>query len=214
MTTFADLVGFVTSSIHRDIPVANVQHALRETTIDFLTRSQVATDGEYITLRCGQHDMLLEPKGCRRVVSVIGIYEQPSCRGAGMWDRSWHELPAAEDGFAGWYLDPDDGARQTILMPSLNKERRLYVRYAWTLPRDSACTIPDWLYERFADSIADGAVAMLLHNPIEGDKVDRTARRQQAAASYEMAINRARNAKAAQEHGPYFKPGTRHFFGG
>lgn len=214
MTTFADLVDFVTPSIHRDIPVANVQHALREATIDFLTRSQVATDGQYIALRCGQSDLLLEPKGCRRVVTIVGIYEQPHCRGAQMWDRSWHELPRGDDRYIGWTMDPDDLDRQTILMPSLNKERRIYVRYAWTLPRDSTCTIPDWLYERFADTIVDGAVAMLLHNPVDGDKVDRSARRQQAAMSYELAINRARNDKAAQEHGAYFKPDTRHFFGG
>ena len=212
--TFADLIDFVAPSISRDIPTANVQHALRETTIDFLTRTQVATDGEYLTLRCGRSDLLLEPKGCRRIVTIIGVYEQPGCRGAGIWDRSWHEHPRADAGMPGWYMDPDDAGLQTVFVPSLNRERTFYIRYSWTLPRDSACELPGWLYERFADVIADGAVASLLQVSVEGDKVERSARRQQAMQSYEQAISRERNRKAAIEHGNYIAPGTRHFFGG
>lgn len=214
MTTIADLVAFVAPSVHRDVPLVNIQHALRETTIDFLTRSQAATDGEYVTLRCGRSDMLLEPKGCRRLVTVIGIYERPACRSTGMWDRSWYEQPRAEEGRPGWYIDPDDLGLQTIMIPSLNRERQFYIRYAWTLPRDNSCDLPEWLYERYADAITDGAVAALLQVQVDGDKTDRSARRQQAALSYEQAISRARNLKASQEHGTHFKPDTRHFFGG
>ena len=213
MSTFADLVPFVASRVPLDVPVANIQHALRETLIDFLRRSRVATSGVYIEQPCNRSDLLIEPLGCRRIVRIEGVYEQPHCRGQmPMWDHSWIEIPQHDDFGPGWWIDPDDHDLTTLFVPSMQKARRLYVRFAWTLPRDTTCDVPEWIYERFTNVIADGATAALLLAPTADDKFDRRAALAQAAQSYEQAIAETINTRAAQAHGPNLKAPI--FYGG
>lgn len=213
MTTLADLVPFVASRVPMDVPVANIQHALRESLVDFLSRSRVATSGFYIEQPCNRSDLLLDGLGCRRVVRIEGVYEQPHCRGVlPMWDHSWIELPQHDDHAPGWWIDPDDHDMTTLFVPAMQKPRRLYVRIAWTLSRDNTCDVPTWVYERYGNAIADGATAALLLAPTADDKFDRRAGLAQAAQSFERAIAEAINTRAAQAHGPNLKAPT--FYGG
>lgn len=225
MASIAQLEPFVAFQVYRDTPQPTLQHALRESLITFLTETRVAVSELYLTTRCKDHEYLLEPMACHRLLTVEHVSYAPQvCRPEQRWTPEWptiaqdskgwdtHRYPYIANQDDCWRLDTvGEHGLVLWLLGDTRTPRRVCVRYNWTLKRDAACEFPDWIYEEYADAIAAGATAMLQSTPDDGNSSKFAMLRD---AAFAQAIATARTRKAAQ-----FTPGTmklsaRSFFGG
>jgi hypothetical protein len=220
MTSISAFVPFVALKVPRDMPTANIQHALRETLVYFLERTRSAVAELYPTLQAKTSELYLELPECRRMVTVEGVYFVPQ-QECGVnqrqlrWSPVWEQVPFADDtGHGGWSMDDGDGELTTMwVMPSQTRDRRVCVRYSWTPKRDATCEVPEWVFERYADAIADGALAYLHSNPADESANMRFA--STAGAEFQRAINEARGRHLAAQFGPrHLKPTSSNFFKG
>ncbi len=160
MTPISAFVPFVAAKVAKDMPLANIQHAIRETLVFFLEQTRAAVAELYLDLHCHEDELLVDLPQCRRLVGVEGVYLVPSSQcgpthGQVRWRPTWEKFPFANnEGENGWSVDDGDGDLTTLwLLPASQKERRVCVRYSWTPKRDATCEVPDWVFERFADAI-------------------------------------------------------------
>ncbi len=179
MASVADFAPFVEIKV-RHAPTPNIHHAVRESLIAFMRMSRAAVDEVYVDVPRGETEIVVEPRGCQRLLQVEGVYEDPYCQQGGRWTPEWERIAqegAYGRGFAGgattrgsgWSLDDVGGPNATMwLYPKASKPRRLCIRYSWSIKRDD-CTVPEWIYEDYADVIADGAIALLHLNPTDED---------------------------------------------
>ena len=218
MTALSAFVPFVALKVARDMPAENIQHALREVIIYFMEQTHAAVAEVFTTLMYADYEAFLNLPECRRMVAVEGVYLVPgSCqddRRQTRWNPEWEEIPfASYKGQPGWSIDDGDGAETTLwVTPFERRERRLCVRYSWAPKRDAVCDVPDWLFERHAAAIADGAMSYLHNNP--ADDAGSTRFAVLASRAFTAAIDDMKRNRAAL-HGPRHMPiSSARFFGG
>lgn len=205
MTSIADFVPFVAVKVARDMPTENIQHALREVIIYFLEQTHAATAETFTRVDSADYEAFLDLPECRRMVAVEGVFLVPEHCGDDRrqmrWRPDWEEIPfSSYKGQPGWSIDDGDGARTTLwIAPLERRTRRLCVRYSWAPKRDAACEVPDWLFERHASAIADGALSYLHNNAADETGSPRFAALMSRAFS--TAIDDQKRDRAMQ-HGP------------
>ena len=211
MKSIAAFVPFV--EIHaRTEATENIQHAVREALILFMRESRAAVGEMYMTAECRQEDLAFDVPSCQRIVSIIGVYEAPTCQDA-VWTPHWRELPPTTPGaHHGWWTDETDGGNETLWLGSpYTRKTNLAVRYTWSIKRDD-CMVPDWIYEDYADVIAAGALASIHSNPFVDQASPKLAASMQAAMA--LGIARARNRRVAQMRPGPRRAGVSNFWGG
>jgi hypothetical protein len=193
MITVADFAPFVEIKAP-SAPTANVHHAIREVIVTFMRLSRAAVDEVYIDVPCGEREVIVQPKGCQRLVQMEHIFRDPSCRQNSRWNPDWEELPHSDRTEGGWWIDDVGGPNATLwLANSESKAQRLCVRYSWSIKRDN-CEVPEWIYEDHADTIADGALVYLHMNP-----ADENASRPFASAMAPVFMEGVYNARRRKE---------------
>lgn len=164
MSTVADFAPFVEIKAPH-APTPNIQHAIRETLVLFMRKSRAAVDEVYIDVPCREREIIVTPKGCQRLVQIEHVFVDPSCRPGSRWDPDWEEMVDSERTQGGWWIDDVGGPNATLWLPQASyKEQRLCIRYSWSIKRDN-CEVPEWVYEDYANVIADGAITFLHQNP-------------------------------------------------
>jgi hypothetical protein len=162
MKTVADFVPFVEAEAQGAHTTA-IQHAIRETVINFMRYTRTAVGELFLDLAPNQIDvgLLLEP--CRRLVHVEKVSLAP--KGAmGQWTPTWETLRATTldqrlfEMMRGYWVDDAEGPQTTMWVNTGqdNRHRRLCVRYSWAIGRD-ICAVPDFIYHDYADVITNGA---------------------------------------------------------
>lgn len=168
MSTIADFVPFVEIKVPH-APTPNIQHAVRETLVSFMRMSRAAVDEIYVDVPCNEREVIVEPRGCQRLVQVEHVFVDPTCRSGTRWNPDWDEMPDGERGAGGWWIDDVGGPNATLWLPySQTRAQRLCIRYSWAIKRDN-CEVPEWVYEDYADVIANGAITYLHMNPTDED---------------------------------------------
>lgn len=211
MITVADFAPFVEIKAHH-VPTANVHHAIRESIVTFMRESRAAVDEVYIHVPCGEREVIVEPPHCRRLVQVEHIFRDPSCSKNARWNPDWDELHHSERTEGGWWIDDVGGPTATVWLAQADtRAQRLCVRYSWSIKRDN-CEVPEWLYEDYANVIADGALTYLHLNPVDEDASNSFG----AAMStvYADGINTARRRKEGQYRNRQLKMSNGSFFRG
>lgn len=219
MRTIADFVPFVAVKVDKNMPTPNIQHALRETLVTFLEMSRAAVSEVYPTQRAKDTEVLLEIPECRRLVGIEGVYLAPQgacgpASGQLRWDPTWEQIPMAEEYGMGWAMDDSAGFLEVLwITPAMPHDRRLCIRHSWTMKRDATCEVPDWIFERYADAISDGALAYLHFNPADDTASQRAA--VTFSRAFQLAVDDARARRIATKFGPrQLRMSTGSFFRG
>ncbi|MEY4909020.1 MAG: hypothetical protein RL260_2738 [Pseudomonadota bacterium] len=210
MTTIAEFVPFVAVKVAKDMPTQNIQHAIRETLVFFLEQTRAAIDETYVLANCNEAELLVPVPPCHRLVGIDGVYEVPKqlgLTGQIRWRPDWTVVP-----FGDWHLDEADGNLTTLWVAPQVHARRFAIRYSWTPKRSATCEVPEWVFERFVDAIADGALAYLHSNAADEGASDRFAA--MSAKGFKMAIDEVKRRKAAQYGPREMTVSSRHFFRG
>jgi hypothetical protein len=173
-----------------------MEHALREAIHRFLKLTRAARDTFIVNQDCDE-ELYLDIAPCQRLVETHGIYKVPKQCGtnAKLWSPSW-ELLTDQDccGHHIWQHDLADGDGLTIMLPPEMRRQTLAVRYSWTTSRSGGCTAPRWVFEDYADAIADGALAYLHDNPVDERAAERFSMRSRALFNAAVSEVLSRNA--------------------
>jgi hypothetical protein len=210
--TVADFVPFV--EIRAPFaPDVNVQHAVRETVIEFMRMTRAAVDEVYTDVPCHETEIVVDMQQCRQLVQVERVYQAPPmCGPSGRWDRTWQVLPDSEVHQYGWWVDDVGGPNATLWLGTpFPAKQRLCIRYSWAIERD-ACAIPMWVYQDYADIIAAGAAAYLHTNAnVDGASVSFGARMRE---EFVRGVVTAKTRKVSQYRTRRLKMGNSTFFWG
>lgn len=138
------------------IPSEIIQHAIRETIIEFLRETRIATATIELETQEKVADYMLEMPDCRRIVKVKDVHITPvSCSGR----ENWQKLRTGE--FGDYDIELRHGDHPIIVFREpYKKPHRVRVEYVWTLSRDE-CGIPDFIYEDFMSGVVAGTLLRL-----------------------------------------------------
>jgi hypothetical protein len=217
MRTVADFVPFVAFKARLDAP-ENIQHAVRETISLFMRESRAAINEVFIPVYAtgckGAVDVLLETPPCERLVQIESVSIPSSKCAIDRWTPEWKVLPAVppEELYSqGYWVDDVLIPQSTLWLSRSVKTKVVHVKYSWAIGRDN-CAVPDWLYEDYADVIAQGALAYLHDNPSDDGSATNFASR--SGSQFMIAAMRLRervrtkyNARTTKLASPWGRSG-------
>ena len=133
------------------VPQEIVQHAIRETIVEFMRETKCATAFLDVETQEKVADYMMEVPDCRRIVKVSSVQESPlKCSGS----ESWRDLFGGEGG--DYIVELRLGEHPIIVLSRPpRKPTKLRVRYIWTIGRDD-CDVPDFIYEDYMEAIVSG----------------------------------------------------------
>lgn len=135
------------------VPSEIVQHSIRETIVEFMRETRIATASLSVTTQEKVPDYMLEVPDCRRIVKVKSVSMSPvKCSG----QEHWNALDSSE-----YKVELRLGEHPIIVLDNPPKNpHKLSVEYVWTIGRDD-CDIPDFIYEDYMQAIVAGTLVRL-----------------------------------------------------
>lgn len=142
------------------IPAELVQHAIRETIVEFMRETKCASATLEFETQEKVPDYMLEVPDCRRIVKVKNVYITPTkCSGR----ENWRLLNSGE--FGDYIIELRIGEHPIIILTNPPKQpNRVKVDYYWAIGRDD-CDIPDFIYEDYMKAIVAGSLIRLASLP-------------------------------------------------
>lgn len=142
------------------IPQEILQHAIRETIVEFMRESRCASDTLDVETQEKVGDYMLEVPDCRRIVKVTSVMETPlRCSGR----ENWNPLVQGEE--ADYTIELRRGEHPIIVLNNpRNKPTKLRVDYVWAIGRDD-CDVPDFIYDDYMQAILYGTLVRLAMLP-------------------------------------------------
>lgn len=142
------------------IPQEIVQHAIRETIVEFMRESKCAKDTMNIETQEKVSDYMMEVPDCRRIVKVTAVQESPlHCSGR----ENWRVLYNGED--RDYTVELRLGEHPIIVLNNApRKPTKLRVEYVWAIGRDD-CDVPDFIYDDYMQAIVNGTLVRLAMMP-------------------------------------------------
>lgn len=159
MRTVADFEPFVIGYVPY-LPQEVVQHAIRESIVEFLRESRIVKDTMEVETQEKVPDYILEVPDCRRIVKINSVdWSQKHCSGRENWER----LTNGESG--DYIVELRRGEFPIIVLSEPPKKpHRLRIDYTWTIGRDD-CDIPNFVYEDYMQPIVAGTLMRLASLP-------------------------------------------------
>lgn len=161
MKTIADFEPFVLGYVPY-LPQEIIQHAIRESIVEFLRESRVAKDAMVVETQEKVPDYILEVPDCRRIVKVTSVSQslsQSQCSGL----EHWKHLVSGDEG--DYTVELRKGEHPIIVLTDPpRKPNRLRIEYVWTIGRDD-CDVPDFVYEDYMQPIVAGTLMRLASLP-------------------------------------------------
>jgi hypothetical protein len=159
---FADFVPYI-AAYARGAPDDLMAHSARLAAIDFCWRTKALVRDAYADLQAGVVDYRVELPDSYRLVSVKSLStdgEALHSEGAGAgWNTMGPERFDTSGSFGYAFCAPD-----TIYLgckPTCDVSNGLHLR-AVVQPGQDSCDVDRWLYDRYAEVIANGAIYRLL----------------------------------------------------
>ena len=142
------------------IPQELVQHAIRETIVEFMRETKCAKDVLMVETQEKVPDYMLEVPDCRRIVKVTSVQESPlHCSGR----EVWRQLQQGTD--CDYTVELRMGEHPVILLRDApRKPTKLKVEYVWAIGRDD-CDVPDFIYDDYMQAVVNGALVRLAMLP-------------------------------------------------
>lgn len=159
MKTIADFEPFV-MAYTPFIPTELVQHAIRETIVEFMRETKCASATLEFETQEKVPDYMLEVPDCRRIVKVKSASMTPTkCSGR----ENWQLLHDGE--YGDYQVELRRGEHAIIVLANPPKKpHRIRVEYVWAIGRDD-CDVPDFIYEDYMRAIVAGSLIRLSFLP-------------------------------------------------
>jgi len=189
MKTPADFEPFILSYAPT-IPSEYIEHAVRETVIEFMRDTRIAKATLEFETQEKVPDYMLEVPDCRRIVKVLNVHwTQAHCSGR----ENWAKLRTGE--FAEYEVQLRLGDHPIIILEDPPKKpHKVRVEYVWTIGRDG-CDIPDFIYEDFMSAVVAGTCIKLAMLP------DQMELKQMLGQFQQTYFNRIQDAKIERTNG-------------
>lgn len=154
MKTIEDFEPFVLAYVPT-APQEIIQHAIRESIVEFMRETKVASASVEIKTQERVNDYIIDVPDCRRIVKIKKVYQgRSSCGNIG-----WNELYGGEDGE--YRVELRAGGHPIIILKDApRKPTKLRLEYVWTIGRDD-CDVPDFIYDDYMSGIVAGALIRL-----------------------------------------------------
>lgn len=142
------------------LPKDVLQHAIRESIVEFLRETKIANDVLELETQEKVHDYIMEVPDCRRIVKVNTVeWTLAHCNGR----ENWEKLRAGEHG--AYHIELRRGDYPIIIFSDPPKKtHKVRIDYAWTIGRDD-CDVPEFVYEDYMRGIVAGALLRLAGLP-------------------------------------------------
>lgn len=159
MKTIADFEPFV-MAYTPFIPTELVQHAIRETIVEFMRETKCASATLEFETQEKVPDYMLEVPDCRRIVKVKSASMTPAkCSGRENWQ------PLHDGEYGDYQVELRRGEHAIIVLTNPPKKpHRVRVDYVWAIGRDD-CDVPDFIYEDYMRAIVAGSLIRLSFLP-------------------------------------------------
>lgn len=189
MKTVEDFVPFVVAYAPY-LPQEIIQHAIRESIVEFLRETKVANDKMELETQEKVPDYIMEVPDCRRIIKVNTVeWTRAHCSGRENWQllRNGEELD--------YVIELRRGEHPIIVFADPPKNpHRVRIDYSWTIGRDD-CDIPDFVYEDYMQAIVAGALLRMASLP------DQQGLLQQAQIHQSTWFNAVQSAKIEKSGG-------------
>lgn len=154
MKTIEDFEPFVLAYVPT-APQEIIQHAIRESIVEFMRETKVASASVEIATQERVNDYIIGVPDCRRIVKIKKVYQGRSSFG----NIGWDELYGGEDGE--YRVELRVGEHPIIILKDApRKPTKLRLEYVWTIGRDD-CDVPDFIYDDYMSGIVAGALIRL-----------------------------------------------------
>lgn len=154
MKTIEDFEPFVLAYVPT-APQEIIQHAIRESIVEFMRETKVASASVEIATQERVNDYIIGVPDCRRIVKIKKVYQGRSSFG----NIGWDELYGGEDGE--YRVELRVGEHPIIILKDApRKPTKLRLEYVWTIGRDD-CDVPDFIYDDYMSGIVAGALVRL-----------------------------------------------------
>lgn len=159
MKTIEDFEPFVLAYVPY-LPGEVIQHAIRESIVEFLRETRIATDVMEIETQEKVPDYIMEVPDCRRIVKVHSVeWTRAHCSGR----ENWQSLRNGEEN--DYVIELRRGDYPIIVFVEPPKHpHRVRIVYSWTISRDN-CDIPSFIYEDYMQGIVAGTLMRLASLP-------------------------------------------------
>lgn len=159
MKTIEDFEPFIIGYVPF-LPQEFIQHAIRESIVEFLRESRVANDTMELNTQEKVPDYILEVPDCRRIVKINSVkWTQIFANGREQWER----LTTGDEG--DYRIELRRGDFPIIILTDPPKDPyRISIDYSWTIGRDD-CDVPDFVYEDYMQPVVAGTLMRLATLP-------------------------------------------------
>jgi hypothetical protein len=161
-----ELIRPFTAVAAANVPVPILDHEIREAAIHFCERTRAWKDVVTLDVVAAQAEYTLTVPTDGTVVIVEEVYFNQARLEAKPMDtlKEQYQDWLTASGTPLFYTQQQPGVLTLVPIPASALEDGLLVRLTYK-PSRTATTIPDWLYEQWADVLGWGALSRLLMNP-------------------------------------------------